>query len=243
VPPPRPLGSAPGRGAGRRPLAPVAQPGPGTSSRSVLAHRRCLRELSHPDQPTPAAAEQDTTAKEDTAKKDTAEKDTEDTVAPVRELRIVARTRERYQAITALHAEGALIAAIARPLGVDRHTVRRFVRAPQPRTAAGQDPAARQPARRIHRLPAPALDPGLHRRRRPTKEITALGYRGSDQTVRRYLHPLRDGRPVPPARPAAPTVRDVTGWIMRRPHRPLNPRSPLTSRQNRPAVANPRISD
>ena len=94
----------------------------------MLAHRRCLRELSPPDQPTPAAAEQDTTAKEDTAKKDT--EDTEDTVAPVRELRIVARTRERYQAITALHAEGASIAAIARTLGVDRHTVRRFVRAP-----------------------------------------------------------------------------------------------------------------
>ena len=48
-------------------------------------------------------------------------------------------------------------------------------------------------------------------------EITALGDRGSDQTVRRYLHPLRDGHPAPPARPAAPTVREVTGWILRRP--------------------------
>ena len=37
--------------------------------------------------------------------------------------------------------------------------------------------------------------------------------------MRRYLHPLRDGRPRPPARPAAPTVREVTGWILRRPDR------------------------
>jgi len=35
--------------------------------------------------------------------------------------------------------------------------------------------------------------------------------------VRRYLHPLRDGRPTAPARPTAPTVREVTGWILRRP--------------------------
>jgi transposase len=34
----------------------------GHLERSVLAHRRCLRELPHPDQPAPAAAQQDTTA-------------------------------------------------------------------------------------------------------------------------------------------------------------------------------------
>ena len=50
-------------------------------------------------------------------------------MARVRELRIVTRIQERYQAIIALHADGASIAAIARTLGVDRHTVRRFVRA------------------------------------------------------------------------------------------------------------------
>ena len=77
----------------------------GHLERSVLAHHRCLRELPHPDEPAPAAAQQDTTAE-----------NAEDTVAPVRELRIVTRTRDRYQ-------------AIAPTLGLDRHTVRRLVRA------------------------------------------------------------------------------------------------------------------
>jgi len=36
--------------------------------------------------------------------------------------------------------------------------------------------------------------------------------------VRRYLRPFRSGRPVPPPAPVAPTVREVTGWIMRRPN-------------------------
>ena len=180
----------------------------GHLERSVLAHRRCLRELPHPDQPAPAAAQQDTTAEH-----------AEDTVAPARELRIVTRTRERYQAITALHAEGASIAAIARTLGLDRHTVRRFVRASS---------LEELHAKTLQR--ASLLDgytDYLHQRwiqgctdaAALTKEITALGYRGSDKTVRRYLHPLRDGRPTPPARPTAPTVREVTGWILRRPHR------------------------
>ena len=47
----------------------------GHLERSVLAHpHRCLRELPHPDEPAPAAAQQDTTAE-----------NAEDTVAPVRE--------------------------------------------------------------------------------------------------------------------------------------------------------------
>jgi transposase len=50
-----------------------------------------------------------------------------------------------------------------------------------------------------------------------TMEIKALGYTGSDQTVRRYLRPFRLGRPTPPPGPTPPTVREVTGWILRRP--------------------------
>lgn len=50
-----------------------------------------------------------------------------------------------------------------------------------------------------------------------TAEITALGYRGSDKTVRRYLQPFRAAMTAPPAVPLAPSVRQVTGWLTRHP--------------------------
>jgi transposase len=44
-----------------------------------------------------------------------------------------------------------------------------------------------------------------------------MGYRGSDQTVRRYLQPFRATLTAPPAKPVPPTVRKVTSWLTRRP--------------------------
>ena len=138
-------------------------------------------------------------------------------MVPVQELRIVTRTRERYQAITALHADGASIAAIARTLGWTGTPCAGSSAPPgstscRPRPCSGPACSTATPTTCTSAGPRVATDAAAL-----TKEITALGYRGSEQTVRRYLHPLRDGRPTPPARPAAPTVREVTGWILRRP--------------------------
>ena len=92
--------------------------------------------------------------------------------------------------------------AIARELGADRKTARRFVQA-----LTAEDALARATSRPT------ILDryqPCLHRRWAEGchdaavlhAEITELGYRGSLRTVYRYLQPLRDG--TAPARcPAA----------------------------------------
>lgn len=49
------------------------------------------------------------------------------------------------------------------------------------------------------------------------RELRALGYRGADTLVRRYVRPWRAGLPPvsPPRRP--PTVRQATGWFLRKP--------------------------
>ena len=134
-------------------------------------------------------------------------------VVPDRELAIMTRTRERYTAISEPAAAGASMRAISRQLGLDRATLRRFVRADSVDELLVK---TRQRASLLdgftdylhHRWSHGARDAAVL-----TGELRELGYRGSDQTVRRYLRPLRDGRAAPPARPAAPTVREVTRWL------------------------------
>jgi transposase len=167
---------------------------------TVLTHRGCLRE-STPEPPTPALPAVPAPP-----------------LAPAApEKKIVTRTTQRYAAVQDLRAHGNSIAAIARSLHLDIQTVRRFAH------ARSLDELL---AKTIER--ASVLDGFtgyLHQRWNQgctdaavlTKELKAQGYAGSDQTVRRYLQPFRHGRPTPPPRPTPPTVREVSGWILRRP--------------------------
>ena len=130
---------------------------------------------------------------------------------------LVVRTRERYAAVQALRQRGRSITAIGRELGLDRRTARRFVRAEHV-----EDLLAKAQSRESL---LDAFKPYLHERFNAghtdaaslTLEITALGYRGSDKTVRRYLQPFRAGLTAPAPVPVAPSVRQVTGWLTRHP--------------------------
>src|SRR5215468_8387139 len=122
--------------------------------------------------------------------------------APAAESRLEARMRDQHAAVQALYARGMGLRAIARELGADRKTVRRFAHA-----ATGDQAIARAIARptvldryqpHLHRRWAE----GCHHAAVLHAEITALGYRGSLRTVYRYLQPLRAGTP-----PAALTPR------------------------------------
>jgi hypothetical protein len=133
----------------------------------------------------------------------------------------VTRTTQRYAAVQELHAHGESISAIARSLHLDIQTVRRFAHAPS------LDELLAKTAERASVLDG--FTAYLHQRWNQrwmkgctdaavlSKELKAQGYSGSDQTVRRYLRPFRHGRPTPPPGPTPPTVREATGWIMRRP--------------------------
>lgn len=122
------------------------------------------------------------------------------------------RTRERHAAVQEQLAAGASISAIGRALSLNRRTVRRFAR-----TADVEQLLGKAGSRGSLLDP---FKPYLHERFNAghtdaaalTEQIKALGYRGSDKTVRRYLQPFRETRTAPPAvRYRQPSGRSPAG--------------------------------
>ena len=170
------------------------------TARTVARHRACLKQIAAAaDQPQPPAAGAETL-----------------TEIPAPDSRLAVRMRDQHAAVQALAARGLSLRAIARELGADRKTVRRFAH------ATTSDEAV---ARAISR--PTVLDryqPHLHRRWNEGchdaavlhAEITVLGYRGSLRTVYRYLQPLRTGTNPAALTPAALKIGEVTSWLLRR---------------------------
>lgn len=60
---------------------------------------------------------------------------------------------------------------------------------------------------------------GCHNARQLARELAPHGYTGSAKTISRHLHKLAAAYPPPPPPPKPPKLRQVTGWIMRPPHK------------------------
>jgi hypothetical protein len=108
-----------------------------------------------------------------------------------RERALVMRTRERYTAVQQLLAQGASLAEICRKLELGRGTVRRFARANTldellvkavNRASVLDGYTQHLDARFAAGVTNAAI---LH------GELTALGFTGSVQTIRRWLHPVK----------------------------------------------------
>jgi transposase len=147
-----------------------------------------------------------------------------------RERQLVVRTRERYVAVQQLLTEGVSLTEICRQLDLERGTVRRFAR------ATSLDELLVKAVNRASVLDgytqhlSARFTAGVTNATVLHTELTALGFTGSVQTIRRWLHPLRAAAPssaphparsaVPkPARPAVPKPRRITRWIMTDPQR------------------------
>ena len=169
--------------------------------RCVAAHRSCL---AGPDSP-PAAADQapPPAGPAGAGRTEPAGK-------------YADRARRHHALVHGLLTEGRSLREIARHLGWGLHTVQRYARA-----ATWQELAdGRWQGPRPSKLDAfkPYLDQhageGHGSITRLFREIQALGYDGSYHVVRAYLDHRHARAPLPPA---PPTVRDVTGWLTRRP--------------------------
>lgn len=128
------------------------------------------------------------------------------------------RRVERYEEIKQSRAAGASISAIARKLGMQRSTVRMFLRADEyPEARHGSQPSKVQPFAEYLKERWLA---GCHNARQLYREIKARGYLGHEKVLQAYLEPWREMLPeeirrmhgVPEVRSPAP--RTVAWWLL-----------------------------
>ncbi|MEV6013524.1 transposase [Streptomyces sp. NPDC051976] len=160
--------------------------------KAVTRHRSCLK--APEPQATPAPATE-----------------------PAHETSYEGKIRERHHDIQTLFQQGLTIDAISARLGLDRKTVRRYVRA-----ATAQSLMRERPSRTSALTPhkpylARRWAEGCNNAQTLRDEIAARGYLGGRKSVRRFLNTLarhNGPRAVPPPPPA---VADVVRWIIGRP--------------------------
>jgi hypothetical protein len=196
----------PERDAGRRPMASMAQPPPGRREDCYRRTRRIAGARTGPATGVQGSCGQagfvSGRATDDAAGGAAGDPDP-----------------ARYAAVQRLVAAGRSISAIGKELGLQRKTLRRFA------FADSLDELLTTATTRGSLLDP--FKPYLHQRfnaghtdaARLTREITALGYRGSDKTVRRYLQPFRETLAATSPAPVPPSVRQVTGWLTCHPDR------------------------
>ena len=177
--------------------------------KTVARHSACLKQ----EPASPAPPETDAGAAPDLQQAAAAA-----AAQRIEESALVRRTRERYAAVQTLRAHGKGIKPIMRELHLAKETVRKFARAATVDELLGSARAGRPGILDAHK-------PYLHERWNAGctnvlqlhAEITTRGFSGSYGAVRDYLQPFRALGTAPPAAPAPPKVRDITGWMLRHP--------------------------
>jgi transposase len=172
--------------------------------KTVRAHHHCLRT---------ASAEPPELGHEDTAV------DVSATAVPLNAYghpsKLAARTIERHALVRDLIAQGHSMARIAREQGLDPRTVKRFATAEHPDQLLGRA-LGRSGLLEPHKpYLLERIAAGCTQANTLHAELQARGWRGSIQTVRRFVFPLRAAQQLPP--PPPPRVRAIVRWIMTNP--------------------------
>lgn len=139
---------------------------------------------------------------------------------PRREGKLVERTRQRYDQVQALLAQGKGVKTIVRELGLARGTVRRFTRASSVEELLAVALAGRPSVLDAHRdWIHQRWGEGVTNVMALFRQLQERGYTGSYGTLRDYVHDLADPDTPPgrTTRQVVPKARAVTGWILRRP--------------------------
>jgi transposase len=171
------------------------------AEKTVTRHRGCLKEQPAAD----AAGDEDTPAVPDGSL---------DVCG--RERQMARRTRERYAEIRQRLDAGQPEAAIRRATGLDRRTVQKYARA----ASADELVAGMSRESRLDEFKpyiCQRWNQGLTDASQIHAELRQRGWTGSPQTVRRYVHLLRQAGPAVTPAPAVPKAREITRWLLSRP--------------------------
>ena len=176
------------------------------AEKAVARHRDCLKEPAPEPEDTPPGERDPDDLVQLAA--DAAAQRAEDSV-------LARRTKERYEQVQALRAQGLGIKPIMRQTGLAKETVRRFYRATTvdellARTRDGRPSVLDEYKPYLHQR----WNDGCANVRQLHAELRERGYRGSYGTIRDYVEPFRDLGAAPPAAPAPPKARDVARWIL-----------------------------
>lgn len=136
---------------------------------------------------------------------------------------IVDRVRRRHEVINRMVETGYPVSEIARRLGLDRKTVRRYRDTDFDVLLASARDRRNVPLDRFKPCLQAEFAAGHTSAKELYDQICERGFSGGYSTLSRYVRTLRDGTAVPAPAPV-PSPRTVSGWIMR-------PREKLTPRQ------------
>jgi len=192
------------------------------AQKTVAAHHQCLRaaaaaaaeptaEPSGPERPAPMPLPA-----------------AESADLPGRTRALAERTRARYAAVQESLARGLSRSAVSRELNLDIQTVRRFANAACAEELLGKDEHRSTKLDAYIDMVNQRWNEGVTSAEAITAELRALGFKGSAQTVRRYLRPFRlpgtsRSHPDPrrrnpaPAAPAVPKPRTISRALLTHP--------------------------
>ena len=175
--------------------------------KAVARHRGCLEEPAPEPEPQEPGADQAALDLRQAAIAAAAKRAEESVLA--------VRTRQRYEQVQALRAQGKGIKPIMRETGLAKQTVRRFSRAGSVDELLAKARDGRPSILDEHK-------PYLHQRwnqgctsvRQLHAELKERGYKGGYGTIRDYVLPFREAGAAPPAVPGPPKARHLASWIL-----------------------------
>jgi transposase len=175
--------------------------------KAAARHRSCLEEPAPEEPEEPAVPEAPEAPDLQQAAIDAAARRADESTLAV-------RTRQRYDLVQSLKAQGRGIKPIVRETGLAKGTVRRFYYAETVDELLAKVKDGRPSILDEHK-------PYLHQRWNEGctnviqlhAELKERGYKGSYGTIRDYVLPFREAGAAPPAVPGPPKARDLARWI------------------------------